>query len=952
MVPYETKPGETPRKVQLQRKRRLYAEQDLSLLIQKEGVEAESKSRFGLDLFDDAGHESRLPSEWVPKTPGVPPTPAKVARINGSSSSWETCLVTDYDEQCNLYLVTLVDPMGAKGESEWVPRIKVCFSAEDPFVFARRYAAAHTGRARYESESKNRSLTHQCQTNSDPHCYRAESLLRYSLYIDSMPMEDIDPLNAEQVNRILSLAMNSRKLKDRIMESSAMIGEINMEYARTMNKIIFDRAIKRSKHESLSSKIPSALTMVKVSEDIFPVENPQVIPKKGTVDAPEHNFPQQFSEFSFKTLLTKPEVILALGRIKIECSKLLKQSIFSTNHTKSLRLDEFEQSQIQVIDQVGNYLKDTWCVALKSIIKSSFKDVGKGWFNLHETNMETYEFSKLRRFFNLVRYTMEDTLRLLVDDSLQKYVSFVSKSCSGRITVKSTNSIEVEVADEAGPPSLRRPPLLTVELLPSKEAPGEFVYSIPLDSIVAKLSLVFDHGIKKTQGLQQLEPAVMESLFWAQIPTLNSVHPLEEHVQDLKSDLTDAVSQALKPAKAYLELYKQYEPLLVLSPEAYVAALEAKGEDLTLNEMKAEVKRNSLELEALNEALPAQGISIGLLYVSTVKAREVLVKKKEKLVSLLKALFARIPRKMMLGLDSKFKEIEKNLRQKPSNLEEIDDQRKYIEALPIKLNELQGDLEASKPWYEHLETLYYLLPEDEFKDKASGEAGPNRLTNLGERQLLNLAAEEVKFKDEMFAEQEAFRDNINELQGLVSNFAQMSDLNKMSLVVGEVRELDERIKAADKDAAMYNGREGLLGVTISDYSQVKKVIDQFDPYYQFWTTASSWKINHQSWMHDSWEKLNGEQVEREVTGAYKVLYKTSKVFANRGLEQCAENCEVMRAEVEAFKKFVPLVQALRNPGMRERHWEGLSEQLGMRLNPDKNFTLVKAEEMVSALNRL
>ena len=40
-----------------------------------------------------------------------------------------------------------------------------------------------------------------------------------------------------------------------------------------------------------------------------------------------------------------------------------------------------------------------------------------------------------------------------------------------------------------------------------------------------------------------------------------------------------------------------------------------------------------------------------------------------------------------------------------------------------------------------------------------------------------------------------------------------------------------------------------------------------------------------------------------------------------------------------------LLQALRNPGMRERHWNLLSEQLGTTLNPGKEFTLVKAEEM-------
>lgn len=39
------------------------------------------------------------------------------------------------------------------------------------------------------------------------------------------------------------------------------------------------------------------------------------------------------------------------------------------------------------------------------------------------------------------------------------------------------------------------------------------------------------------------------------------------------------------------------------------------------------------------------------------------------------------------------------------------------------------------------------------------------------------------------------------------------------------------------------------------------------------------------------------------------------------MEQMASNCESVRQEVEAFKTTVPLVQALRNPGMRPRHWD-------------------------------
>lgn len=58
---------------------------------------------------------------------------------------------------------------------------------------------------------------------------------------------------------------------------------------------------------------------------------------------------------------------------------------------------------------------------------------GKGWYNLNETNYDTYCFSKLRRLLALTRYMMEDTLRSLVTDNQTKFLAFVQLTCSGQV---------------------------------------------------------------------------------------------------------------------------------------------------------------------------------------------------------------------------------------------------------------------------------------------------------------------------------------------------------------------------------------------------------------------------------------------------------------------------------------------------------------------------------------
>jgi dynein heavy chain len=51
--------------------------------------------------------------------------------------------------------------------------------------------------------------------------------------------------------------------------------------------------------------------------------------------------------------------------------------------------------------------------------------VGKGWFNIHETSKETYEFGKLKKFLTLVNFMMQDTVLTMTKDSVREFVEFV-----------------------------------------------------------------------------------------------------------------------------------------------------------------------------------------------------------------------------------------------------------------------------------------------------------------------------------------------------------------------------------------------------------------------------------------------------------------------------------------------------------------------------------------------
>lgn len=47
----------------------------------------------------------------------------------------------------------------------------------------------------------------------------------------------------------------------------------------------------------------------------------------------------------------------------------------------------------------------------------------------------------------------------------------------------------------------------------------------------------------------------------------------------------------------------------------------------------------------------------------------------------------------------------------------------------------------------------------------------------------------------------------------------------------------------------------------------------------------------------------------------------------------------IKGKVDEFKPVVPLAVALRKDGMKERHWDAITEAVGFDLRPDEDFTL-------------
>ncbi|XP_064629143.1 dynein axonemal heavy chain 1-like isoform X2 [Lineus longissimus] len=961
-LPFFTPPGQCPRKIEIERRKRHYAKQNLYKLLEKAKIDSDmlmpklltgnNNIKLNLDpndpapfppylplgTFDDEEFDCRTPADWL--TMGIEngvrkPVPGRALLLTDDKKknldandpeleySWFDVGMLDYDPATKLYLVQKVNKEGriVDGAGKpvinggirtdgsrmsipsqyWIPRIRIMFCAEDPEGYVKRIHTAY----------------HKRKTT--------EAFLRYCLYIDCMPMDGVGELDQASLKRMIDWAKGSSQLaKDKTLDDYVQVleKEVNIDFCRSMNKIIFDKTVDDD---------PATFAFVTV-----PPPEQMVVPFKGcSNDVPEYPFDEQYDSFAFNSLLTREESINAIGKVRTECNKVGGMSLFHCPMTKYMRLEEFEQTQSQATSQVALFLKDSWITTLRASIRTSLRDVGKGWFNIHETNWEVYQISKMKKFMEMVKFNMQDSLRYLVQDSLVNFTQMIIDACYATFQCEDDMTWENDLLVSSYKP--RKNPLFFIDLM--LDTAGVH-YSTNLNSFETVLVALFDKGIASTQNVPQLEKYIMEDIFWSGTPLLESVGEHEPHVEELRDDVCRAIRKSLFPMKSYAREYEQYLELNNMDINEYIKKYEAEGH--TAAEVKKECEDHLLEKEILEAKIPSN-IIIGPFYINTENVRQALAKKRKALSNAVLELLARQLKKQSDDACEEFKAISRKLFEKPNTIEELSEMREWMKDIPDKLKEHQELIDKAMSDYELIEEFYYNLSADDFNAKWTTISWPHKIEVQMEQTYNQLEEDEERFHKLQQTDQSNFNDRLDTLQMVVAGMAAYTDINKAHEIANEIRRVNKQLKDAQSLATTYNNRERLFGMPITNYDKLTKLVKDFEPFRNLWLTVSDWLKWHESWMNDPLTTIDAESLEKNVADAYKTMHKSVKIFAD--IPGVSEVATEIKGFIEDFRPFIPLIQGLRNPGMRNRHWESLSTDLGFPIRPKATLTFSKCLEM-------
>lgn len=287
-----------------------------------------------------------------------------------------------------------------------------------------------------------------------------------------------------------------------------------------------------------------------------------------------------------------------------------------------------------------------------------------------------------------------------------------------------------------------------------------------------------------------------------------------------------------------------------------------------------------------------------------------------------------------------FRKSKAALQSVPTNLDELSAKIGQCKELKEQVSSTQSRFEPVREIYNTLSKFEVAVKEGELNKLQSLETAYDDYTTMLYDAEKMLDKSKVIMKKELETQLDGYNLQMTEMRvasQIELPFSQERNAEEAMTVISLYR--NKIIKAKEREVSLATGLS-IFGIASSEHKELTAVTKDVDLLHQIWSITIEWKQHWDSWKTGQFNDLNVEEMEVIAGGYYKKVGKLGRDIKRWKV------WEAMKTELDRFRETVPLIQDLRNPALRSRHWAALQERVGMEFDQKSaSFTLNKVVKL-------
>ena len=879
-----------------------------------------------------------LSSVLAEEGPGTKIVPRVRSRwyLSDGTWTWEPCFLLDWEEAKNEFVIEWhpgVGDKGGKGRTKVVSRLNLLFDGEDPDHMEKRREVAAANRLEEEQR------------------------LRYRTRLQQIPHQ------LEATERQMGII--SKLIGDRVRRPDYLVDQLTQEvqddYAYVVNKQCFD------------AKLPFTEEATELPEHNVA---PKAAPERGTIQMPWHDFRGRLGNINAALPAANPLLLDSTQAILKEMEDL-KDALVVSIPSGVLELADFTEMQIDVRTELVRDWNNNLFKRLEDAVLNSYSS--EGMEDLEE-QAQTEVKNNYNRFLVMTNVWYRDSLRFLATDSLDKYCEmfvrhmddFEGDPLGPRVEFKTNLSLftkgptpsellELKVtlsdAQKAYAPFAEADAKKAAQKKDSDEDSDEEEEDVDEEEMAAKqaaadaLALAektltdaeasLEAGVQFVPSLEDFTAEVcsgpskiVETTCGAKYVSIPVFTSEERQLNPIAQD-DPAVSQATEVLQTTMadltaeldviqEKFEPYLDLVTMEPAVHVEAFMAT--EPSTEDTHAELTR----LYNLTHGVEAVFEDVERFRMFTVKC-DVVKKTCAARARLATKLLLERMRDLMTKNNDDIRNrtavIYETTTQVSEKCEETFELEAYSKQKEAELPALLEEIQASQAQMEALQDFEFELSGDELTEFWTTVRCPADITEYLETAEGQIADEKTKFLASLEADKVHLTDDMDKYGESITEFEECGIKSDVDDVADRITALQELLEEGQRRIDLINSREELYGTDPTDYSgNLELLIDALEPHGDLWLACSKFRGQMPLWMEGPFKNIEGEELEDQIGEWIKALNKMAKGnFAE--LETPMKVLTNLKQEMFEFKKNLPLINALRNPGLRLRHWKNLEAVL-------------------------
>ncbi|XP_063098622.1 dynein axonemal heavy chain 2 isoform X7 [Cavia porcellus] len=419
------------------------------------------------------------------------------------------------------------------------------------------------------------------------------------------------------------------------------------------------------------------------------------------------------------------------------------------------------------------------------------------------------------------------------------------------------------------------------------------------------------------------------------------IHTIVERDEDIKKiqvQISTGMTNNASLLQNYLKTWDMYREIWEINKDSFIRRYQRLNPPVS--SFDADIARYTEVANNVQKEETVLNIQFVLLDCSHLKFSLVqhCNEWQNKFTSLLKEMAA----KHLLDLHSYLQENGEKISHPPQTLEELGVSLQLMETLQHDLPNLETQIPPIHEQFTILEKYEVPVADDvlEMLEKLNGEWVTFQQILLDSEQMLKKHKE--KFKTGLILSADDFKKKAHNLLEEFELKGPFTSSVGYPAALDQIAQARAMLMALREEENALRSNLGIFKIEQPASKDLQNLEKELDALQQVWEITRDWEESWGQWKTGRFLTLQTEAMETTAHGLFRRLTRLAKEYKDRNWEVI----EATRSKIEQFKRTMPLISDLRNPALRERHWDQVRDEIHRVFDQEsESFTLEQIVEL-------